>query len=112
MQYLVTMDFVEPGPLLGPQQFVGMMRGMVLPGLEALANLKSEGKIVAGGLPVGERALAFIVEADSNKELDNLLEDIPLWGVVKTKTTPLQDIEDRLEHDRQFTERLESTLQQ
>ena len=112
MQYLVTMEFVDPGPLLGAEQFVGMMRQMILPGLENLVDLKSQGKIVAGGLPVGERALAFIVEAESNKELDDLLEDVPLWGVVKTKATPLADLEDRLEHDRQFTERLESTLQQ
>ena len=55
VQYLVTMDFVDPGPLLPPQQFLGMVRQAVLPGHEALINLKSEGKIVAGGFPLGER---------------------------------------------------------
>jgi hypothetical protein len=44
MQYLVTMELVDPGPLLPPQQFVGMMRQAVLPGQEALLNLKAEGK--------------------------------------------------------------------
>ena len=53
MQYLVTMDFVDPGPLLPIQQYVGMMRAAVLPGHKALINLKSEGKILAGGYPVG-----------------------------------------------------------
>ena len=112
MQYLVTMKFLDPGPLMGPQQALGMMRGMTLPGLEVLVNLKSEGKIVAGGVPVGERALAVIVEAESTRELDSLLIDIPLWGTMETKVTPLQDIEERLEFDRRFTERLEATLQQ
>ena len=112
MQYLVTMDYVDPGPMLAPQQIVGMERTAVLPGLEALARLESEGKILGGGLPVGERAIAFVVEADSNKELDELLVDLPLWGIVRTKVTPLHRFEDRLEQDRQLTEHLEQSLQQ
>jgi hypothetical protein len=53
MQYLVTMDFVDPGPLLAPQQYLGMMRAAVLLGHEALSKLKTEGKILAGGSPSG-----------------------------------------------------------
>ena len=44
MQYLVTMDFVDPGPLLPVQQYAGMMRQAVLPGHEAPKTLKSQGK--------------------------------------------------------------------
>ena len=112
MQYLVTMDFVDPGPLLPIQQYAGMMRQAVLPGHEALKTLKSQGEILAGGFPVGERAIALIVESDSPNELDALLEFIPFWGIVKTKVTPLQDFEDRHEQDRQFAKQLEQTLQQ
>ena len=89
MQYLVRMDFVDPGPLLPTEQYAGMMRQVVLPGHEALKTLRSEGKIIAGGFPVGERAIAFIVESDSPKELDALLEFIPFWGITKTKVIPL-----------------------
>jgi Muconolactone delta-isomerase len=112
MQYLVTMDFVDPGPLLPPQQFLGMLRQAVLPGHKGLSNLRSEGKIVAGGFPVGERAIAFILESEAPEELDAVLMDNPFWGIVKTKVTPLQDFEDRHEQDRQFAEQLEQTLQQ
>jgi hypothetical protein len=112
MQYLVTMDFVDPGPLLGPQQLLGMYRTAVLPGHEALINLKSEGKILAGGYPIGERAIAFVIEADSPKELDSLLMEIPFWGITKTKVTPLQDLEDRRDQDRQGAEQMEQSLQQ
>ena len=112
MQYLVTMDFVDPGPLLAPQQLLGMYRTAVLPGHEALINLKSEGKILAGGYPVGERAIAFIVEADSPKELDSLLMEVPFWGITKAKVTPLQDLEDRRDQDRQGAEQMEQSLQQ
>jgi muconolactone delta-isomerase len=53
--------------------------------------LQSEVKIEAGGFPVGERAIAFILELDSPEELDALLQGIPFWGITKTKVTPLQD---------------------
>ena len=112
MQYLVTMDFVDPGPLLPTQQYVGMMRQAVLPGHEVLKTLKSEGSIVAGGFPVGERAIALIVESNSPKELDALLQGIPFWGITKTKVTPLQNFEDRHDQDRQGTEQMEQSLQQ
>ena len=112
MQYLVTMDFVDPGPLLATQQYLGMMRAAVLPGHKALINLKSEGKILAGGYPVGERAIAFIVDADSPKELDSLLMEIPFWGITKANVTPLQEMEDRRDQDRQAAEQMEQSLQQ
>jgi hypothetical protein len=112
VQYLVTQELVDPGPLLPPDRLLGMYRSAVLPGHEALINLKSEGKVIAGGYPVGERAIAFIVEADFPKELDSLLLEIPFWGIVKTKVTALQDFEDRRDQDRQFAEQLEQTLQQ
>lgn len=107
MQYLVHMDFVDPGPLLPIEQYAGMMRQAVLPGHEALQSLKSEGKILAGGFPVGERAIAFIVESDSPKELDALLEFLPFWGICRTKVTALQAFEDRHDQDRQATEHME-----
>jgi hypothetical protein len=52
------------------------------------------------------------VEADSPTELDSLLMEIPFWGIVKTKVTPLQGFEDRQDQDRQFAEQLEQSLQQ
>lgn len=112
MQYLVTQELVDPGPLLPPDQLLGMYRTAVLPGHEALINLKSEGKILAGGYPLGERAIAFVVEADSPKELDSLLLEIPFWGITKTKVTPLQAFEDRRDKDRQFAKQLGQSLQQ
>ena len=89
-----------------------MYRTVVMPGHEAIINLKSEGKILAGGNPVGERAIAFIVAADSPKELDSLLMKIPFWGITKTKVTPLQDFEDRRDQDQQAAEQMEQSLQQ
>jgi muconolactone delta-isomerase len=111
MQYLVTADLIDPGPLLPPDQLVGMMRQAILPSLDALITLKSEGKIIAGGVPVGERAVVFIWDVDSNEELDSLLQSLPYWGLVKIKATPLENLEARSARDRQFTEQLEQSLQ-
>jgi muconolactone delta-isomerase len=41
---------------------------------------QSEGKIIGGGVPVGERALVLIFDAESNEELDIILQRLPLWG--------------------------------
>src|SRR3712207_8779145 len=48
--YLVTEELINPGPLLPPDQLVGIMRQWVLPSMDTLINLKSEGKIIAGGV--------------------------------------------------------------
>jgi muconolactone delta-isomerase len=95
MQYLVTEELIDPGPLLTPDQLVEMMRQWVLPSMDTLIQLKSEGKIVAGGLRVGERALVLIFEAESNEELDTILQRLPLWGLAKWKVTPLETLEGR-----------------
>ncbi len=112
MQYLVTGEFIDPGPLLPPEQLVGLMRQAVLPSHDALMNLKSEGKLLAGGYSVGERAGAFVFEVDSNAELDALLQDLPYWGLLKLKATPLEEIEGRRERDRQQADQIEQTLHQ
>jgi muconolactone delta-isomerase len=111
MQYLVAGEFIEPGPLLPPDQLAGMIRQAILPSHDVLINLKSEGKLIAGGYAVGERAAAFIFEVDSNEELDSLLQNLPYWGLVKMKVTPLQDIEGRRERDRQQADQIEQMLQ-
>jgi hypothetical protein len=41
---------------------------------------QSEGKIIGGGVPVGERALVLIFEAESNEELDTIFAKVSLWG--------------------------------
>ena len=49
MQYLVTMSFVETGALLSLEQTARMIRRMILPSLETLERLESEGKSWAEG---------------------------------------------------------------
>ena len=111
MQYLVTGEFIDPGPLLPPDQLAGLLRQVIVPSHDVLTNLKAEGKLLAGGYAVGERAGAFIFEVDSNEEVDGLLQGLPHWGLVKMKVTPLEDIEGRRERDRQQGEQTRQSLQ-
>jgi hypothetical protein len=108
--YLVIGDYVEPGPLLPPPQVVQMVESIVLPSFEAMEKLEKEKTIVAGGLVSGARSGAFIVEAASNAAVSRILMELPFWGVVKWKVTPLESFGERLAGERKSIERLKQSL--
>ncbi len=111
MQYLVTMEFVEPGALLAPQQVPTLYRSTIFPTQEAWARMESEGKI-HGGIVAGARKAVFMLEADSNEEVNQILQGMPAWGVLKVEVTPLLSFETRREHEEQALQQLEASLQQ
>lgn len=75
-------------------------------------KLEKEGKILAGGLPVGDRAFVFIVEAASNQQLDELLRSIAAWGVLKWQVTALQSFAGRAAQERIIVKQLSGTRRQ
>jgi len=87
---------------------VNALETTVLPSLDALADLEADGTIVGGGIPVGDRAMAFVIEADSNEHLDRLLHDLPIWGMLKWSVTPLEPFQVRAEQEREFIEATKS----
>ena len=89
-QYLVTMDIESADPLLPIDQLARVVRKAILPSLEALRELQAQGKVVTGGYPIGDRFMVFVVEADSEEHLQQMLEDVPLYGMAKTKVRLLQ----------------------
>ncbi len=111
MQYLVTMEFVEPGPLLAPQQLGQMVEQTILPSFDALVALQAEGKLVAGGVLAGTRSARFVVETAGNDELDQLLEGLPFWAVMKTSVAPLQAFAKRAANDRALLARIKAAGQ-
>ena len=101
MKYLVK---GTGGPAsTSPADMEALLNNVVLPTFDQLIKLEQEGKIT-GGLPVGDRALVFIVEASSNEEVDKLLRSLPIWGVLEWKVTPLQSFEGRAAIDRKIAE--------
>ncbi len=111
MQFLVTMEFVEPGPLLAPQQLGQMVEQAILPSFDVLVELQAARKVLAGGVLAGTRSASFVVEAASNDELDQLLEGLPFWAVMKTSVAPLQAFAQRAANDRALLARIKAAGQ-
>lgn len=108
MKYLVH---ASEGPsFTAVEQMIPVLENTVLPGLEALADLETRKTVLAGGLPVGERALVFIIDAPSNEELDAMLQNIPLWGLLTWKVTPLQSFRSRADHERALVAKVKKTM--
>ena len=108
MQYLV-MGSGGPGPG-SPAETVKLLEGVVIPSFEYMAKLGSEKKLLAGGLPVGDRAFVFILEASSNAEVDQIVRDIPLWSGLNWEVTPLQSFEGRAAMERAVVEELKKGM--
>jgi hypothetical protein len=108
MQYLVS---ASDGPgFASPEETLEALENMVLPLFVALMRLEAERKIVAGGVPLGDRALVFIVEAASHDEVDRLLRGLPMWGVFKWDVMALETFAGRAEQEREFVQRLSQAL--
>ena len=67
MKYLVV-GAEGPG-FASPEEALEVLEKGILPTFDALMQLEEDEKILAGGLPIGDRALVFIAEAASNEEL-------------------------------------------
>jgi hypothetical protein len=104
MKYLVT-GSEGPG-FTSPEEAVEVLEGSILPTFDVLLKLESDNKILAGGIPVGDRAIVFILEATSHEEADQLLRDLPAWGVLKWAVTPLQGFEERAKKERSVVEKI------
>jgi len=103
MRYMVS-GSEGPG-FASPEEAVEILEEVVLPTFDALMKLEARKKIVAGGLPVGDRAFVFIAEAASNEELDRLLRSLPAWGVLEWHVTPLQSFAGRAAQERDVVKR-------
>ncbi|MGQ0658306.1 MAG: hypothetical protein ACT4NU_09465 [Chromatiales bacterium] len=89
-----------------PEEAVEVLQKGILPTFDALLQLEARKKILAGGLPVGDRAFVFILEAASSEEADQILRDIPAWGMLKWKVTPLQSFKGRAQKERSIVREL------
>ncbi len=99
MRYLVV-GSGGPG-FASPEETLEVLSRIILPSFNALIELERKKKILAGGLPVGDRSFVFIVEAKSNDEVDQMLRRLPMWGMLDWEVTPLQKFNARAKHERQ-----------
>ena len=105
-QYLVL---GEGAPGLGtPEEGIALLENLVLPTLDQLG---ANDAVLAGGLPVGERALAFIIEAESNAAADEIIRQLPMWSLITWEVTPLQSFGARAAIERGTVEHLKKILE-
>lgn len=108
MKYLVV---GSGGPGFAfPEEAVEVLQGVVLPTFKVLNELEKRKRIIAGGLPVGDRSLVFIAEAKSNDELDQILRKLPMWGELDWEVTPLQTFNGRAKQERQALRELKRSI--
>ena len=88
MLYLVTTDHFG-GPPPPPEQMEALLE-TVGASMEVLDGLLRDGKIVAGGVPAGQKRHVFIVDAESNDEVTELVHSLPFWIAHRWEITPLE----------------------
>jgi len=88
MLFLVTIDGSDIGVGMPPERLAKVVEQMVTPSLEQLVQWEQEGRVHGGGYTAA-RGAAFIMEADSSEEVDQLLTSLPYWGLVKVDVKPL-----------------------
>jgi len=106
MRFLVTLDGSDIGVGMPPERLAQVVEHMVTPSLEQLVHWEQEGKIYGGGYTAA-RGGAFIMEADSSEEVDQLLTSLPHWGLVKVEVKPLISTSEMVERSRAMSQRLQ-----
>ena len=104
MKYLVV-GSGGPG-FASPKEAVKVLEEIILPSFDEIIRLEKKKKILAGGLPVGDRSFVFIVEASSNEELDQMLRTLPMWGSLDWEVTALQTFAGRAAQERSIVKEL------
>ena len=104
MMYLVNGSSGPTSPM--NEDAMELLERFILPGFEALKKLEGENRIMAGGVPVSERAVVFIIDAQSNEELDQVLRSLPIWSILDWQVTPLQSFDGRAFHERKILQQM------
>ena len=93
-QYMVSMNLLRADPLLDIGQLSAIVMEKILPSLDALKDLQSQGKVIAGGHPVGQRYVVLFMEAESEDEVRELLGKLPLSELGEMHVTELKSFEE------------------
>ena len=107
MKYLVVGDFIDPGPMMSPPQVAQMLETAILPSLDMLTKWEADNRI-HGGIFVGDRKGVFVIEAESNGELDKMIMSLPMWGLMKWTVSPLHTFAGRAAQDKMNVEKIKS----
>jgi hypothetical protein len=103
--YLVEFEASEAGAPTTRDQAIELLDKTIVPSLESLSK---DARVVAGGLYVGARAGAFVVNAKSHDEVTELVRALPCWGVWSWKVKPLESFSHRAGLEKKVVEGLKA----
>ena len=111
MQYMVQMRLASASRPTTQQDGLIFIEQLVLPTLDLCKKLQDQKKLLAGGPMSGTVGLVLIVNAESARELDDLITALPLWPRMETEVIPLTTFEGRRLAVQPMLERLKTRLQ-
>ena len=89
------MELVDSARPTAASDGIVLIEQYILPTLQRCATWQEEGRLVASG-PVGAAIhLVLILDADSVEELEDLVENLPGWQLMRTSVSPLTTFEGR-----------------
>ena len=97
---MVTMNLVKAEPLIDIGHLTNIVTEKILPSLDALKDLQSKGKVLAGGHPVGQQYVMLFMEAESEEEVRKLVGELPLSELGDTAVTELRSFEELRDADK------------
>lgn len=106
MQYLVQLRLSSSARPMTQEDGIAFIEQFISPTLELCKRLQEEKRILAGGPVSGAIALALIVNAETARELDDLITSLPIWPRMETEITPLTTFENRASMLRSRVEQL------
>lgn len=87
--YLVMLDMPAPKPALSLDESIGFTEARILPGFVYLDSLRKAGIPIFGGAYAVKNGCAFIIQADDNLQLQQLLKKCPLTEMTNATIVPL-----------------------
>ncbi len=97
MQYLVKLQLSSSARPASPKDGIEFIEKFIFPTLELCKKLQKKKKILAGGPASGSVALMLIVNADSARELDDIITSLPIWPRMETGVIPLTTFDGRMQ---------------
>jgi hypothetical protein len=106
MLYLVSAELIENST--SADAFPQVFERVIRPSLESVAKMVDEKKLT-GGVLAARRAGVFIVEAQSNEEVDRIFGGLPFWGLLKLTVTPLVSVRTAIERDQKAADAVKAS---
>jgi hypothetical protein len=96
-RFFITMNISAAGPraaLRGVKGAAGVSREAMISSHKALLALRAQDKGVIGAYLSGQRSLVIFMDTESEEQVYEVLENLPVWGRMATEVARLRVLEE------------------